>query len=1169
MRMQPLDPLQLPLHGCLLLEASAGTGKTYTLALLFLRLLLEQGRAVDQILVVTFTRAATAELRDRIRGRIREALLALDQGKSDDPLLQALLERAVPELARQRLGDALVRMDEAAIHTIHGFCQRMLQEHAFESATSFTVELMENDLALQREIMEDFWRNRFYPADDEEAAWALETWGDPGGLLAALGKAATNECRLVPETSPEEVASLATQAREAYARVRQIVTEDRAGVERILWDDPCLLRGEKAYRLADRVPELCRAMERLAQCATMPLTLAKEMEKLSWSAMAGLLRKKCDQPPEHPLFHGVDRFVQLHRRFTQALRFLVLAQARTHLRQGLGQRKQRLGLMAFDDLLTQLDTALSRPGSGERLAAHLRGRYPVALVDEFQDTAPVQYRLFSRIYQTGDTTLCMIGDPKQAIYSFRGADIFTYMQARRSTKPGSRYTMTVNYRSTPAMVQAINTLFCLREDAFVFSEAIDFQPVTAAIGKAAPLLLDGRVVPPMIALLLDQDCLKKSNRATLSKETAQQTAVLFCADEIVRLLEAGAAGRATIDGRPLTTGDIAILVRTHREAEAMQAGLRQRGINALYLGQGSVFATAEAGQLLQVLGALVDSADAGRIRTCLATDLFGCGAETLHALREDEEAWAARLSQLQQYRQLWREQGFMAMFQRLLVREGVTTRLTARIGGERSLTNYLHLAELLQESPAGGHGAAALLRWFRRQLDNPDPKSETQLIRLENDEQLIRIVTIHHAKGLEFPVVFLPFLWNGRPLRKDAPLQFHTRDRSLLTIDWGSGVEEHHRLAEEERLAEELRLLYVALTRSKCCCSFSWGLVSGLEWTGLAYLLHQGRCPHDETVMREDLARIGGPDQLLALRSCPADFPRHRLCQQEKKGALAAKQFHGRILPGWTMTSYSRLSSDAPTSVDEREQDEPRSPLALIPEDFHSPFTFPRGPAAGTCLHSLLERLDFNLPAGAQQPLIAEILGQGGIDLRWQEAVRDWLEDILAVELDGACALGRLDRQDRINELNFLFPLERMDLQRFAGLLESAGFRAPALFGPSLQGLMKGFIDLVFRHQGRYFIVDYKSNYLGPSLADYGPEALAACMDSHQYHLQLLIYTLALHRLLAARLPGYDYQTHLGGVYYLFLRAMGPGHPPASGIYSLRPEAELIMALDDCCRGGR
>lgn len=179
------------------------------------------------------------------------------------------------------------------------------------------------------------------------------------------------------------------------------------------------------------------------------------------------------------------------------------------------------------------------------------------------------------------------------------------------------------------------------------------------------------------------------------------------------------------------------------------------------------------------------------------------------------------------------------------------------------------------------------------------------------------------------------------------------------------------------------------------------------------------------------------------------------------------------------------------------------------------------------------------------------------------------MDDILAAELPAACALNQLDRQDRINELDFLFPLEQMDMQRFKTLLETAGFRAPAVSMPSLQGLMKGFIDLVFRHQGRYWIVDYKSNYLGPNAADYGPAALAACMDSHQYHLQLLIYTLALHRFLGARLPGYDYHEHLGGVYYLFLRAMGPKQPLASGIYALRPEAELIMALDDCCRGGR
>ncbi|MDD2462723.1 MAG: exodeoxyribonuclease V subunit beta [Desulfobulbus sp.] len=1164
--MRPLEPLNLPLHGCLLLEASAGTGKTYTLALLFLRLLLEQGLSVDQILVVTFTRAATGELRDRIRRRIREALLTLDHDGSEDVLLQELHERIDPLVARQRLGDALVRMDEAAIHTIHGFSQRVLQEHAFESATSFAVELMDNDLVLQREILEDFWRNRFYRARDAEAHWALQTFGDPGGLLKALGKAATTDCRLVPEVSAESAASLELQATEGFAQVQQILRQDLPAVEHILCENSCLKRSEKDYRLKDRVPELCRTMESWIDAPTMPYHLEKEVEKLAWSVMAEKLKKKCE-PPEHPFFHAFDRFYQLHQQFVRELKFLVLAQARDFLRHTLAQRKQRLGLLAFDDLLTQLETALARPGSGPRLAAALRSRYPVALVDEFQDTDPVQYRLFSHIYRAENATLCMIGDPKQAIYSFRGADIFTYMEARQQTEADSRYTMGVNFRSTPAMVQAVNRLFGLREDAFVFSDAIEFEPVSAAAAKADSLRIDGRAVPPMSGLLLDQDGLKKANKATISKDLAREVAALFCADQIIRLLEAGDDGRAAIGGRPLGTADIAILVRTHREAEAMQAALRLRGINSLYLGQSSIFESSEAGQLFQVLSALVDCTDAGRIRTCLATELFGLSGKAIHGLGDDEQAWAARMVALQQYRQIWQEQGFMAMFQHLLVREGVTRRLTGRIGGERSLTNYLHLAELLQQSPAGEHGAAALQRWLRRQLDNPDAKSEAQLIRLENDEQLVRIVTIHRAKGLEFPVVFLPFLWNGRPLSKDEPLQFHDRDTYQLTIDWGSGEEAHGLLAEEERLAEELRLLYVALTRAKSCCYFCWGLVSGLEWTGLAYLLHQGRCPQNEATMVEDMDQLNRTEHLLALHSCPAEFSRNRLRQAKGLVELAPLLFNGRILAGWTMTSYSRLSSEGPAPIDQTERDEPRSLLTPPVEDFRSPFSFPRGATAGTCLHSLLERLDFNRPAGEQQPLIAEVLEQGGIDLRWQEAAAHWLDDILAMDLPGSCALRQIAGQDRINELNFLFPLEQVDMHRFNALLETAGFRATALSVSSLQGLMKGFIDLVFRHQGRYFIVDYKSNYLGASHSDYGPEALEGCMESHQYHLQLLIYTLALHRFLRVRLREYEYETHLGGVYYLFLRAMGPEQSPTSGIYSLRPGADLIEALDICCRG--
>jgi len=517
---------------------------------------------------------------------------------------------------------------------------------------------------------------------------------------------------------------------------------------------------------------------------------------------------------------------------------------------------------------------------------------------------------------------------------------------------------------------------------------------------------------------------------------------------------------------------------------------------------------------------------------------------------------------------VWRDQVFLPMFQHLLAAEQVTRRLTAKAGGRRSLTNYLHLAELLQASPAGHHGMAALLRWLHRQQGRPDPTAENQLIRLENDEHLLRIVTIHRAKGLEFPVVVLPFLWAGRSPGSGGPLCFHDRGSLRLTLDLGSGRDDHRRWAEEEQLAEELRLLYVAMTRAKSCCLFCWGRVNGLEHTGLAHLLHRGRCPEDDATLGRELEVMNREEPLLALRPYPRAFGSHRFVAATAAPTLQPASFRGRINPGWTMTSYSRLSagSDTPAGGDRDERD---SSASGTPEDFTSLFTFPRGPIAGTCLHTLLEGLDFSRPAGEQQPLIARVLEQAGIDPRWQPATARWLDDLLAVPLPGACALGHLAGRDRINELSFLFPLEQVDLPRLNKLLAAAGLRPLTGTTAPLHGLMKGFIDLVFRHQGRYFLVDYKSNHLGPSLADYGSEALAACMDSHQYPLQALIYTLALHRFLDARLEGYRYDDHFGGVYYLFLRAMHPGHPPGTGIHASRPAYDLIAALDDCCRGGR
>jgi len=1166
--MQPLDPLTLPLHGTRLIEASAGTGKTYTLSLLFLRLLLERGLAVDQILVVTFTRAATSELRDRIRARLRQALAYLDHQQVAEPVLVALLHSLPPEQCRVRLADALVRIDETAIHTIHGFCQRALQEHAFEAGSLFEFELLETEETLRMQVMEDFWRNRFYGADSDEAGWAASLWQDPAGLLRALGRTVTLHCDLTPVVDQQKINDLIPRVEVLFAEVRRSWQLHAETVQNILETHPDLQRNEKTYRLSDRVPELLAAINGLAAMANPPRRLPPGIEKLGNTAMTKALKTRCQTMITHEFFTVFDRFYQAHAQLQELQTLAILHEARNFLQSALTRRKQLRRWLGYDDLLTQFVKALEQPQSGRQLATRMCSRYPAALIDEFQDTDPVQYRIFSHIYRR-DRTCCLflIGDPKQAIYAFRGADIFTYMQARRETPQNNRITMTTNYRATAPMVQAVNTLFGNRQDSFVFTDDIIFHPVEAAPEQIAqPLIHSGLTVPPLTALLLDSERLKKGKASTISKEQAARAAATYSADLLLELLEAGQEGQTTINNQPLRAGDIAILVRSHRQADVMREALQQRGLKCAALNQQSVFAGPEAKNLLEVLTAIEDPSDPGRLRYALTTDLFGLTGEELYQLTTDEHAWEHRLTTFFHCRRIWREQGIFSMFQYLLTTEGITRRLTAQHGGSRSLTNYLHLVELLQQSHTGRHGTTALLRWFHRQIDIPDTTAENQLIRLESDEEVVRIVTIHGSKGLEFPVVMLPFLWAERPSTKTGPIIFHDRNTLRLTADLGSGVEKHDLWAEEEALAEELRLLYVAITRAKSACLFCWGRVKGMEHTALSYLLHNGLCPADDTELTYSLEQLNRNETLLALRPYPATFSSHRAVAKVKKVQLQPAIFHGQINPGWTMTSYSRLSGGKETDPIGESGGRDDVPFQAA-EDFTSIFTFPRGPVAGTCLHTLLEQLEYTRPAGEQLAMIDQALLQAGINRNWQTAVAGWLDDLLTVPLPGTCSLGQLPEQDRLHELDFLFPLHQVDLHRFNTLLIQGGGRSLNISSTSLHGLMKGFIDLVFRHEGRYYIVDYKSNYLGPDYTAYDPQSLVASMENHQYHLQALIYTLALHRYLNVRIKGYAYDQHFGGVYYLFLRAMHPALPQGTGIHFSRADHQLVAALDACCHG--
>jgi len=1162
--MQTLDPLSLPLHGQILIEASAGTGKTYTIGLLFLRLLLERRQSIEEILVVTFTRAATEELRGRIRLRIREALNELDAPGQGDELLGALIA-AVDDKAQARilLTDALTRMDEAAISTIHGFCQRILQQHAFASGASFEMEFLETEALLRQRIIEDFWRLRFYHCDGDEAAWATRLWSGPQALLDNLGGHLSQAgIRCIPQTSDEQVQKQAIALIPALEKVQYAWLKYADEITELLQTNKRLSRdNSKAYG-KQRLETAINSMQQLIDSGNIMLPTGEEIALFTRSKIEASLKKTGKaEPPEHSFFDLFEGFYAQQQEMMRNKKFALLLAARDYVFEQLKRRKAMQSQLYFDDLLIELDAALRDDHDGQ-FAASISQRFPLILVDEFQDTDPLQYQIFARIHAAGkqhnpaNTGLFLIGDPKQAIYAFRGADIFTYLQARNDTLPAQRFTMSSNYRSTPAMVASVNQLFD-QPDSFLFKD-IPFSPVKAAgNANATPLTIKALELPAMNCLLLPEGAKHKP----LPKGDAETAAARFCAHEIATLILSGQSGEALIGEQALTAGDIAVLVRTHKEAGLIRDALNLHNISSVYISQESVFESHEAGELLKVLSSLNDLKDEARVRTALTTSLFGYHAEQIDALLCNEEIWEQTLRMLAGYRKIYLEKGFAQLFQSILKEQQLVSRLHGLNNGERILTNFLHLAELLQAAAPDSGGLESLLRWLSDQIHAPEQASEAQQLRLESDENLVKIVTIHASKGLEYPLIFLPFLWSARPCSENKPLSFHADEYpEQLTIDLGSGDETHYKLAEKERLAGDLRLLYVALTRARYACYFCWGRMNKMQESALCKLLHpQGVADTTDLVIKE-LGALDTRVSALRIMPFPDGFPPLQIRAAHQDQPLQLKTFSGHIDSRWRITSYSGLVSAPDSHREQPDYDRVQSSQPQSTEQ--NCFGFPRGADAGICLHTIFELIAFDEASG-HPAIIRDQLARAGYAESWQEVVQSWVQDILDTELSGGGALAHLERADRINEMAFFFPLESVGRDQFNQILRQH-VHAPLPPGGLhyLHGLMGGFIDLVFEHQGKYFVADYKSNHLGNTYQDYRGEQLQSAMDQHRYDLQYLIYSLALHRYLAERIKDYRYEHHFGGVYYLFLRGMHPQNPAGTGVYHARPEAALIESLD-------
>lgn len=1205
-RFQPLDLLSVPLEGTNLVEASAGTGKTYTIANLYLRLVLEKDLEPKQILVVTFTEAATKELRERIRKILALALEALQSRakNSEDALLQ-LLEKFEKKLSpakiASRLRRALVCFDEASIFTIHGFCRRLLSDFSFESNMPFDMELVQQQDEFVDEIVDDFQRLVLTENPPVVTQLVRDNGLDRKGLRRFASLLLRNpSMTIVPADVPDPMDSISGLQLSLVNEWQQ----SKDDVVRIMEEDKGLRRGQKHFH-GDFINAAIEAFDGMTAEGLLPIDF---LNRFSTSFINNALKKNA-VAPSHRFFELCEQLQTLIRQLVVHLKI----RFRHYLETEMEKRKTGRQVLSFDDLLTSVHKAVLSTEMDSPLVKTVRDSYQAALIDEFQDTDPIQFTIFHRLF-SGYRTLFYIGDPKQAIYAFRGADVFTYLSATEQIDEDKRFTLQQNWRSETGLVEGVNTLFSNSDNPFALQEAIYFDHSRAAAkskGETNPLKVDGDPPQNLYLWYLKNQNPDKSGANTFSKDLAAEAVVLPTVNEISRLLQLSMIGKASVGDRPLQPSDIAILVLKNEDAQMVKAHLSKLSIPAVVTQTGNVFETDEAKDLSLVLQAIANPSRVEAVNSALVTGMISFTAETIRTLIEDPDAleqYDHYFSLFHDYHDLWKKRGFVRMFRRLLDDFQVKKTMLQQAGGERRLTNTLHLSELIhQQEMEKGLGLNATLNWFTRQIESPELNEESE-IRLEKDSEAVQISTVFKSKGLQYPIVFCPFMWQRNAEYRDTDLIYHDNGRLVLNMDWEKNDGGLKAKAEQERLSDLLRLLYVAVTRAQNRCYLLFGRIGRKPAGAMEYTLTGGQSgksidineiarritSRDDDELLEWIAQRYSDNHTTVL--VKALETARKTDVQYKPDAnpttLKKPEYPGinRLAREWGIASYSKLTAydafvpadegDATLLLDEGHLDAPRQAAV----DMNSFFAFPGGRVSGTCIHSIFERLCFrgeNSEKRNKQIIDAlrryGLLTTGeneemqGLQVRRvDEMLRRVLSTPLVAEHDTFC-LNQIDESQKQVEFEFYYPLHRLTPANLTELFKKANCshylgsgavpnQTGRLNFRPIEGFMHGFIDLVVEHSNRYYLLDWKTNNLGGTFEDYHPAKIDRSIHQELYTLQYCIYSLALDRFLASRLNDYAYETHFGGVFYLFVRGMHP-EKAGYGLFYDKPPVSLINQL--------
>ena len=1201
------------LKGVNIIEAGAGTGKTYNIQNLYARMIIEEGYKVDSILVVTFTEAATKELKDRIR----KILIQIQQYyeycssyknkknyNNDDELeerIKLIADSSAADsiLKKRRIDSALRNFDTAAIFTIHGFCNRMLTDYSFESNILFNLELETNPESIVQDIIEDFWRIENYSSDDI----LITALHIANSVTIETLKKFIQACIAQSNISLEPEINLGKKLKafkQAFIRLKSTFKKEE--IIDILSSE-YLKQNQYSFKQVDAAADKVSAFfDGIITSGTFTA-----LKKFTADSITDAVKKGKKElfsfPVNHPVFLTCKQLVALEE-VVKDYKTLVRTKCKDYFFKEYAKRKQQLHIQTFDDLLNKVNTIVSQKNS--KLKNATVAKFNAAMIDEFQDTDPVQYNIFKKLFIETGKPVFLVGDPKQAIYAFRGGDIFTYQKAKRENINAKIFSLTTNWRSSDNMINAVNDIFT--PDNFsplpFADEDIMFEKANSSKSKNNLHLNNKTDKKPLKILFSEGECNKTDLEKNCSKITAHTIYILLQGEEV------------TIKNKndkmiPVRPKDIAILVSSHIQARMVKKSLSEYSIPTVIQATGSVFETDEAEEFEYILKAIANPGNANLVKGALLTNILGFSptdiTEMVNTELQNSLAYEDILENFRELNSLCINKSFIEMFNLFAEKFNVKNILLGQIDGERKYTNIIHISELLHELELDSKlGMTGLISWLSKQRNkNTREDKDEYEIRLETDSEAVKIMTVHKSKGLEFPIVFCPFLWKIYAIPYDINkviCKYHKEGKTVLNLNNDKDALGNY---YDEQLQELIRVFYVAVTRAKYQCYLIWGKIKETKYSdpptsSLDYIFKF----NDTSKLIKGKIAIELKNSSLGFNSSEKITSKNIQCYSinphnkpetyipesvNENASLKFREFDTeKIDYTWKIASFSGLSphdyemksgfADAKDYDESDNKKEPENESATEKNDKINIFNFQPGAKTGTCWHEIFENLDFTSDDEIIKATVNKTLQNYNLDIDKSEEVAAqkrkcvfmMTKNVLNTYLPSLnnTKLSDITHKNKLAEMEFNFSLT----EGFrTNDISDTVFEFSKKFGIQhkitnwndsfIKGYMTGFIDLLFRHNGKYYIIDWKSNKLEGTPESFEQSGLKKEIAKNYYFLQYLIYTVALDKYLSQTIPDYSYDKHFGGIFYIFLRGVDDNPRSTRGIFYDKPDKILINNL--------